>query len=174
MNHNNYFTKYIIGLLIILLIFIICYDFLKTKESFKVNKKLTKQADSAGKEIEKNIMNTLTKKLGAIFIQIGDIFKQLLNILKEVANKLISLPGCIFTYAIKEVINTFNSLYKRILPNFIKKIFSFIYKYTFRYVFDFIGYITGYDNSVKKCYGFDISLQMKNINSSIKKIGSSF
>ncbi len=197
----NHFTKYIISLLILLLIFIIIYDFFQTKEGFDVkdinkivgeiknvtnvvddipneinniNKKLTEQVNTMGNEIEKNIMNTLTEKLGAVFIQIGNIFKEIFNILKEIANKIIILPNCIITYAIKEFINTFNLLYKKIIPNFLRNIFSFIYKYTFRYVFDFIGYITGYSDSVKKCYGFDISSQLNNINSSIKKIGSSF
>jgi hypothetical protein len=158
-----------------------------------IDKKLTKQVSDMGKEIEKNTINILTNKLGSIFIQIGDIFNkgivdpilavfngignifvQIFNILKEIGNKIVSLPNCIFTYAIKETLNTFDYLYNKIIPKFLRNILSFIYKYTFRYVFEFIGYITGYNDSVQKCYGFDVSTEVDNINSSLNNIESSF
>jgi hypothetical protein len=157
-----------------------------------IDKKLTQQVNNMGKEIEKNTINILTNKLKSIFIQIGDIFNkglinpmlalfngignifvQIFNILNEIANKIVSLPNCIFTYAIKETINIFDYLYNQI-PKILRNIFSFIYKYTFRYLFEFIGYITGYTSSVKKCYGFNISTQVDNINSSLNNIESSF
>jgi F0F1-type ATP synthase membrane subunit b/b' len=159
----------------------------------EMGNKIKKQTEEMGKEIQKNTLNILTKKLGSIFIQIGDIFNkgiiepilavfngignifvQIFNILKEVGNKIVSLPNCIFTYAIKEVLNTFNYLYNKLIPTFLKNILSFIYRYTFRYVFEFIGYITGYNTSVQKCYGFNVSSQVDNINSSLSKIQSSF
>ena len=65
-------------------------------------------------------------------------------------------------------------MYNKILPKFLRNIFSFIYKYTFRYVFEFIGYITGYDKSVQKCYGFNVSTQVDKINSSLTNMESSF
>ena len=163
------------------------------KQINNIDKKLTQQVNNMGKEIEKNTINILTNKLKSIFIQIGDIFNkglinpmlalfngignifvQIFNILNEIANKIVSLPNCIFTYAIKETINTFDYLYNKIIPKFLRNIFSFIYKYTFRYLFEFIGYITGYNDSVKKCYGFNISNQVDNINSSLNNIESSF
>ena len=163
------------------------------KQINNIDKKLTQQVNNMGKEIEKNTINILTNKLKSIFIQIGDIFNnglinpmlalfngignifvQIFNILNEIVNKIISLPNCIFTYAIKETINTFDYLYNKIIPKFLRNIFSFIYKYTFRYLFEFIGYITGYNDSVKKCYGFNISNQVDNINSSLNNIESSF
>ena len=158
-----------------------------------IDKKLTQQVNNMGKEIEKNTINLLTNKLKSIFIQIGDIFNnglinpmlalfngignifiQIFNILNEIANKIVSLPNCIFTYAIKETINTFDYLYNQIIPKILRNGLSFIYKYTFRYLFEFIGYITGYNASVKKCYGFNISTQVDNINSSLNNIESSF
>ena len=242
MKHMKYFTKYIIVSLIIVSLFIICYEFFKTKEGFNVkdidnmfddikditnvvggipkeinnvNNKLTKQVDTMGKtiekkteqmgktiekkteqmgkEIEKKTINILTQKLGSIFTQFGDIFnkgivkpilavfngignifEQIFNILKEVSNKIISLPNCIITYAIKEIINTFNLLYNKILPKFLRNIISPIYYYTFRYLFEFIGYITGYNDSVQKCYEFNISSEVDNINSSLNTIETSF
>ena len=163
------------------------------KQINNIDKKLTQQVNNMGKEIEKNTINILTNKLKSIFIQIGDIFNnglinpmlalfngignifvQIFNILNEIVNKIISLPNCIFTYAIKETINTFDYLYNKIIPKFLRNIFSFIYKYTFRYLFEFIGYITGYNDSDKKCYGFNISNQVDNINSSLNNIESSF
>jgi len=158
-----------------------------------IDKKLTQQVNNMGKEIEKNSINILTNKLKSIFIQIGDIFNnglinpmlslfngignifvQIFNILNEIANKIVSLPNCILTYAIKEIINSFNYIYNKIIPKFLRDIFSFIYTFTFRYIFEFIGYITGYTNSVEKCYGFNVSSQVDNINSNLKNINSSF
>jgi predicted PurR-regulated permease PerM len=163
------------------------------KKTQEMGKEIEKKTQEMGKEIEKNTLNILTKKLGSIFIQIGDIFNkgivqpilavfngignifvQIFNILKEVGNKIVSLPNCIFTYAIKETINTFDYLYNRVLPKFVRNIFSFIYKYIFSYLFEFIGYITGYSSSVQKCYGFNVSNQVDKINSSLNNIESSF
>jgi F0F1-type ATP synthase membrane subunit b/b' len=163
------------------------------KQNEEMGNQIKKQTEEMGKEIEKKTLTILTTKLGSIFIQIGDIFNkgivepilavfngignifvQIFNILKEIGNKIISLPNCIFTYAIKETINTFNYLYNNLLPTFLKNIFSFIYRYTLKYVFEFIGYITGYNTSVQKCYGFNVSSQVDNINSSLNNIQSSF
>lgn len=175
-----------------------------TQQVNSVDKKLTQQVNSMGdeivkkteqmgKEIEKNTVNFLTKKLGSIFTQLGDIFNkgivepilaifngfgnifvQIFNILKEIGNKIVSLPNCIFTYAIKESLNTLDYFYDRIIPKFFRNILSFIYRYTFRYVFEFIGYITGYTDNVKKCYGFNVSSEVDKMNSSINNIGKTF
>jgi hypothetical protein len=146
-----------------------------------------------GKEIEKKTINILTDKLKSIFTQLGDIFNkglinpllnlfvgignifiQIFGILKQIGNKIVTLPGCIFTYAIKETIDTFEFLYNRIMPKFLKNIISFVYKYTLGYIFGFIGYITGYDDSIKKCYGFNVSTNVDKINSNMTDIYSSF
>lgn len=164
-----------------------------TQQVNNMGDQIVKKTEEMGKEIEKNTINILTVKLKSIFVQIGDIFNngiinpilalfngignifvQIFNILKEIANKIVSLPNCIFTYAIKETINTFEYLYNKILPKFLRNILSFIYQYTFRYIFDFIGYITGYDESVQKCYGFNVSSEVDNINSSLNNIETSF
>jgi len=154
---------------------------------------IIKKTEKMGKEIEKNTINILTNKLGSIFTQIGDIFNkgivdpilavfkgfgnifvQIFNVLKEIGNKIISLPNCIFTYAMKESLNTLDYFYDRIIPNFLRNIFSFIYRYTFRYLFEFIGYITGYSDNVQKCYGFNVSSEVDKMNSSINNIGETF
>jgi hypothetical protein len=164
-----------------------------TQQVNNMGNEIIKKTEEMGKEIEKNTINFLTKKLGAIFIQIGDIFNkgivepilavfkgigniflQVFNILKEIGNKIVSLPNCIFTYAIKETLNTLDYFYNRIIPKFLRNILSFIYRYTFRYVFEFIGYITGYNDSVQKCYGFDVSSEINKMNSSLNNIGETF
>ena len=156
-------------------------------------KEIETQTQEMGKQIEQKTMNTVTQKFESVFIQFGDIFnkgiiepiltlfkgignifEQIFNILIEISNKIISLPNCIGTYIMKESINTFNFAYNKIIPTFIRNILSFIYKYTLMYVFEFIGYITGYDKSVQKCYGFNISSEVDNINSSLKTINTSF
>jgi hypothetical protein len=78
------------------------------------------------------------------------------------------------TYAIAETINSFEYIYRSIIPGFLRNIFSGIYKYTFRYLFDFIGRVTGYDKSYDRCYGFNVSTEINKITSNVNNIGSSF
>jgi archaellum component FlaC len=164
-----------------------------TKQINNIGDEIEKKTQAMGKEIEEKTVNILTDKLKSIFTQIGDIFNnaiinpllalfngignifvQIFKILEEIGNKITTLPTCIFTYAIKETIDSLNYIYNKIIPNFIRKLFSFIYRYTFKYIFEFIGYITGYNESVKKCYGFNISSQVNNINSSLNNIEKTF
>ena len=163
------------------------------KKTEEMGNQIIKKTEQMGKEIEKKTINILTEKLKSIFTQLGDIFNkglinpllnlfvgignifvQIFGILKQIGNKIVTLPGCIFTYAIKETIDTFEFLYNRIMPNFLKNIISFVYKYTLGYIFGFIGYITGYDDSIKKCYGFNVSTNVDKINSNMTDIYSSF
>jgi len=164
-----------------------------TDQINNVSDKLEKKTADMGKTIETKIMDTLTVKIKSVFTQLGDIFKeglvdpilvlfrgignvfiQIFNILKQIGYKIGSLPNCIITYVIKETIDTIDSIYKRIIPNFLKNIISSVYKYTLRYIFDFIGYITGYNDSVDKCYEFNISTNVDKINSNLTDINSSF
>ena len=164
-----------------------------TQKVNNVENTVLKKTEEMGKKIEKNTTNLLKDKLQSIFIQIGDIFNkgliqpifalfngignifiQIFNILKEIGIKIGSLPNCIITYSITEIINTLDYIYNKITPNFLKGTNSTIYKYTLGYIFGFIGYITGYTSSVERCYGFNISTQVDNINSSLNDINSSF
>jgi predicted PurR-regulated permease PerM len=164
-----------------------------TQQVNNVATQLEKKTEEMAKEIEKKTITILTDKLKSVFIQIGDIFNkgiiepilavfngignifvQIFNILKETGNKIISLPNCIMTYMITEAINTFYFFYNIIMPKFLKNIASSIYHYTLRYIFDFIGYITGYSDSVKRCYGFNVSTEVDKINSNLNDINSSF
>ena len=116
----------------------------------------------------------LIKPIIALFYGIGNIFVQIFNILREIGNKIVTLPSCIFTYAIKETLDTIYFIYNKIMPTFLRNIIKFIYNYTFKYIFEFLGYITGYTDSVSRCYGFNVSSQVDNINSSLNNINSSF
>ena len=146
-----------------------------------------------GKTIQTNVLDILTNKLKSIFIQIGDVFNeglinpmealfvgigkifvQLFNILKEIGDKIVSLPSCMFTYTFQETLNIMDAIYRRVVFKFLQDIFSTIYEYTLKYVFDFIGYITGYNDSVKKCYGFNVSTEVSKMNSNLKDIESAF
>ena len=116
----------------------------------------------------------LIKPLLTLFVGISNIFIQIFNILKQIGNKIGSLPNCIITYAMKETIDTFNVIYKKIMPNFVKNIISFVYQYTLKYIFEFIGNISGYNNNVEKCYGFNVSENVDKIQSNLTDISSSF
>jgi hypothetical protein len=144
-------------------------------------------------QIEEKIINLVTIKIRNVFIQLGDIFKngivnpilsvftgigqifkQVFNILKEIANKIVSLPNCIFTYVIASTLDSIYFFYEKITPTFISNIFSSIYYYTLRYLFNFIGYITGYDDNYNKCYGFNVSSEVDKITSKLDNIQLSF
>jgi len=164
-----------------------------TQEVTKVGSQLEKKTEEMGKEIEIKIVNSITVKLKSIFTQLGEIFNnglikpilnlfvgignifmQIFDILKQIGNKIASLPNCIITYIIKGSIDTTESIYNKIMPNFLKNIISFVYKYTLRYIFDFIGNITGYSDNVDKCYNFSVSTNVDKINSNLTNISSSF
>jgi len=149
--------------------------------------------EKMGQQIEKNTTDLVTNKLTSIFTQLGDmfnealiqpilnlftgignIFVQIFGILQEIGNKIVQLPNCILTYAIKSTIDTINYLYNKIVPKIIRDPLSFIYKYTLGIIFDFISRITGFDASVNKCYGFNINSEINKINSNLNDINDSF
>ena len=164
-----------------------------TQQVNNLEKTIDEKTDKMGKIIQKNVSDFFTEKIGKIFNQLGDIFNdgivkpilgvfigignifiQVFNILQQITNKIVSLPNCIFTYAITSIINSFYFFYEKITPKFLKNIFSSIYYYTFRYLFDFIGYITGYNDNYTKCYGFNVSSEVDKIKSNLDNIQSSF
>jgi predicted PurR-regulated permease PerM len=164
-----------------------------TQQVTKVGSQLEKKTEEMGKNIEKKIVTGITVKLKSLFTQLGEIFNnglikpiltlfngignifmQIFGILKQIGNKIASLPNCIITYIIKGSIDSVESIYNKIMPNFLKNIISFVYKYTLRYVFYIIGDITGYSDSVDKCYNFNVSTSVDKINSSLSDINSSF
>lgn len=159
----------------------------------RLGNEIKTKTEEMGKEIEKKTVEIVTVKLKTIFTQIGDVFNngiikpilalfngigaifvQLFNILKELGNKIVSLPSCMFIYMIKETSNTFNFFYSKLVPKFLRDFFSFIYIYTFRHIVEFIGYITGFDAAVDRCYRFNVSEEVDNINSSLSDINKSF
>ena len=159
----------------------------------EIEKNTLDKMEQLGKEIEKNTIDIFTNKLTSIFIQLGDmfnegiiepimnlfigignIFVQIFGILQEIGNKIVQLPNCIFTYAIKSTIDTLNYIYNSIIPKVIRTPLSFIYKYTLGIIFDFLANITGYNASVQKCYGFDVNTEIDKINSNLNDINSSF
>jgi len=159
----------------------------------EIEKNTLDKMEKLGKQIEKTTIDIFTKKLTSIFTQIGDmfnkgiiepiinlfvgigkIFVQIFGILEEISNKIVQLPNCIFTYAIKSTIDSLNYMYNKIIPKVIRTPLSFIYNYTLGIIFGFIANITGYNSSVQKCYGFNVNAEINKINSNLNNINSSF
>jgi hypothetical protein len=164
-----------------------------TKQITDIGSKIEKKTEEMGKEIEKKTVNVITVKLKSIFTQIGDmfneglimplltmftgignVFMQIFSIIKMIGNKIASLPGCIIVYAIQSTIDTIFYIYRKLIPDFVRSGLSFIYNYTFRYLFEFIGYITGYTDAVKSCYGFNVSTEVNKMNSTFNNIQKTF
>ena len=97
-------------------------------------------------EVKKTTVDIVTEKIASVLKQIGDIFqKGLINpiivlftgignifvgifgILREIGNKIVSLPGCILTYFVTGIFDAIYSMYKYIIPQFIRNIISKIY-----------------------------------------------
>jgi hypothetical protein len=158
-----------------------------------IEKNTVDKIEKMGKEIEKNTVDLFTNKLKSIFTQLGDIFNkglvepiialftgignifvQIFGILEEIGNKIVQLPSCIFTYAIKSFFDSIDYLYSRIMPKFIRNPLSTIYSYTLGILVNFIAEITGYNDSVRKCYGFNVNSEVNKINSNLTDINKSF
>jgi hypothetical protein len=159
----------------------------------QIEKKTVDQMKTLGNEIEKNTVDFFTKKLKSIFTQLGDIFNdglikpindlfmgignifvQIFGILQEIGNKIVQLPTCMLTYMIKSTADTVNYAYNKIMPKALQVPLSFIYKYTLGLIVEFIANITGFNDSVNKCYGFNVKSEITNIKSNLKDINRSF
>jgi len=164
-----------------------------TKLGKQIEKNAVDKIEKLGNEIEKNTVDFFTKKLKSIFTQLGDmfndglikpindlfvglgnIFVQIFGILEEIGNKIVQLPGCVLTYAIKSTFDTIEFTYTKIIPKVIRTPLSFLYKYTLGIIVDFIANISGFNDSVRKCYGFNVKSEIKKINSNVKDIDRSF
>jgi len=163
------------------------------KEINDINNKIDKKLVDMGNKIQKQTLDVITTKFKSVFTQIGDIlydgiinpilvlfkgigemFVQIFNILMLIGNKIITLPGCIFPYVITEIINMFNAIYKFLIPSFIKYPLSIIYKYTLGIIIGGISQLSGWDITVKRCYGFNIDDEIKSMNNQFKKINDAF
>lgn len=159
----------------------------------EIEKNTVDKLEKMGKEIEKNTVDIFTNKLKSIFTQLGDIFNkglvdpiitlfkgignifvQIFGILEEIGNKIVQLPNCIFTYAIKSFIDTIYAIYSRIIPKAIRNPILTIYSYTLGIIVNFIAEITGYNDSVRKCYGFNVNSEINKINSNLNNINKTF
>jgi hypothetical protein len=145
------------------------------------------------KKVEQTTIDIVTDKISSVLTQIGEIFKTALvdpivtlttgigdifigifGILREVANKIVSLPSCILTYAITSFFNAMYSVYSYIIPEVIRNIFTKIYETLFKWAVDWFLGVIGYTDSYNKCYGFDVNSSITKIEDSAKKIGDSF
>ena len=163
------------------------------QEINNINTTIDKKFEAINNNIEKQTTDILSNKLTSIFSQLKDIFNegiviplkvlfqgigemfiQIFNILIIISKKIISLPMCILPYIIIEIGNIFNAIYKAIIPKFLRPFLNFLYTYTFGILFGLIGYLFGWDNIYKTCYGFNISSEINNMNKQFKNISTAF
>jgi hypothetical protein len=159
----------------------------------KLPKQIDSKMESLGKKIEKNTVLFFKKKMASIFTQLGAVFKKglidpifsliigigsifvfLFEVLKLIVDKIISLPNCILFYVFGSIGGVSNTIYKMVLPKFLRSILHTLYVYTFKIIFDWIGHITGYTNQSKKCYAFNVKDEISNMTKKFKKIDKDF
>ena len=159
----------------------------------EIEQNVFKQITNLANEIKKNTIDLITNKLTSIFSQIGNLFEdgiikpftalfeglgnifvQLFNIIKMIGNKIASLPSCSIVYGIKSCVDILYAFYKGITPSFLEGLLSPLYDYTFGIIFGFIGYLTGYSDAVKKCYGFNVNDELDKMNNNAKNIQKAF
>jgi hypothetical protein len=174
--------------------------FNQTNKIMGIAEKIPNQVNSVSNEIKNaprqiisEVETVVTQKLRSVFTQIGDIFMdgivrpiitvfigiqtifiQIFNILKKIVDKIISLPSCMFTYLFKTTIDTIYAIYASIIPRFIRSPISTIYKYTLRFIVDPIAEYSGYNSSVKRCYGFNVDKEVDKMNEKLNDIDKSF
>jgi len=145
-----------------------------TKKINNLEQLFTKKIKSVLTQIGDIFMKGIINPIIAVFIGIQTIFIQIFNILKKIVDKIISLPSCMFTYLFKTMVDAIYAIYASIIPKFIRSPISTIYKYTLRYPVDFISYHSGYDASVKKCYGFNVDDEIGKMNNKLNDIDKAF
>jgi phage-related protein len=143
-------------------------------------------------QIKKYTIDLVTEKIYNLLKQLGNIFKDALvdpivilfkgisnifigifGILKEIANKIISLPNCIFPYMVNGLVSTIQSIYRLIIPDIIRNAIYTIHSYTLKYVTDKLYYWLGLD-SYNSCYRFGVTDEINRIEENAKRIGDSF
>lgn len=135
---------------------------------------VTEKITNVLKQISDIFQKGLIKPILVLFTGIGNIFVGIFGILREIGNKIISLPGCMLTYLVTGVYDTFYSVYKFIIPQFLRNILSKIYGATLKYVVDWFLSAIGYTESARKCYAFNVNSSIDTIEDSAKKIGDTF
>jgi hypothetical protein len=109
-----------------------------------------------------------------LFIGLGDVFLQIFEIIKMIGDKIISLPNCIFIYAIKTLLDTVNKIYTYIIPSFIRNFITAIYNSFFKWLVDYVLKWFGYTGAVERCYGFNVNDKVNNMNDIFKNISRTF
>jgi len=109
-----------------------------------------------------------------LFIGIGDIFLQVFAIIKMIGDKITSLPKCIFTYGIKSFSDSVQSIYRYIMPTFIRNIITSIYNLLFKWLVDYLLRIFGYTDAVRRCYEFNVDEKVDKMNDTLKNISRTF
>ena len=159
----------------------------------QVTKEIEDKLVKFGKEVEQktndlviNKIKSFFEQLGDIleiiivvpfktlFIGIGDIFLQIFAIIKMIGDKITSLPNCIFTYGIKSFSDSVQSIYRYIMPTFIRNIITSIYNFLFKWLVDYLLRIFGYTDAVRRCYEFNVNDKVDNMNNTLKNISRTF
>lgn len=133
--------------------------------------------------------NGIVVPITGIFAAIGNVFQQLVLILLEIANKIVGLPYCIPVYMIDGGVQTIGSIYKLIIPGWIRSIFSlvysmfvefplwilyclFVYPVEFIFGWDFEKWISSMFKS--SCYKFDVNKQIKSMGTGFTNAAKNF
>lgn len=145
-----------------------------TKKINEVENVFTKKIRSVLDQIVQIFMDAIVNPIISVFVGIKTIFVEIFNILKKITDKIITLPSCMTTYLTKTITDTIYAIYASIIPRIIRSPISTIYHYTLRFPVDFIAERSGYNSSVKKCYGFNVNNEINNMNKKLNDINKAF
>jgi hypothetical protein len=163
------------------------------KQINNINKQVDKKFTKFGDQVKNQTIGIVTDKLKSVFVQLGQVFNdglvnpllilfkgigvifvQIFGILKLIVDKVVSLPKCIFPYVITEFVNIFFSIYRLIIPSFLRNPLSSLYKYTFGYFINLISDYSGWSKTVNKCYGFNVDDEINSMNKQFTNINKTF
>lgn len=159
----------------------------------KVGKNITNQIDDKLSNFLNQVESLITTKIKRFFTQFGDILNNgivnpimdlfqgigniilaIFDILKQIADKLISLPGCILIYTVTSIVDSFYYIYASICPKFIRTPIDYIFKIIIQTPINYIISLAGLSSTINKCYSFNVQDNIDTMNTQISKINSSF
>lgn len=118
--------------------------------------------------------NGIVKPILALFEGIGNIILAIFDILKQIANKIISLPGCIIIYMVTSFFDTLYSIFAFICPTFIRVPIDYIYKNIIQPPINYIFSLVGLSSAIDKCYSFNVQEDIDKMNEELSNINTSF
>lgn len=127
-----------------------------------------------GENIGDLIKGGIVKPFMTLFQAMGHMFVTTGKIAMKVIGKIKSLPNCSILYVFQAVAATVETVYKWILPGFLRDIISTIYKYTLQTPLEYLSCLVGLTAWWHKCLSFNVDDETNSIIKKFNEVGPAF